>query len=143
MRKTILVMILAGTAMIAPGMASAAHASHGHGWYASGHNVGGLSLSFVVGQPFRGYGAGSYYRFNRPIYYRGAHCTSRCFVRHGVYYHARSCPVARGYYRYHNVRYAPRYVRYYDNGYGYHRHYRHYYRGSYYRGDSCARPYWR
>ncbi|MEA2690877.1 MAG: hypothetical protein QOJ16_264 [Acidobacteriota bacterium] len=158
MRKTLLVLALAGTAMFAPGMTSAAHASHGYGWYSSGpgFNVGGLTLSFVYGQPFRGYGPDSYYRFNRPIHYRGAHCTSRCYVDHGTYYHARGCPVVRGYFRSYNVdpyrayvHYAPRYARYSDSGYGYHRRYRHYYRegyrrpgyyGSYYRGDSCARP---
>jgi hypothetical protein len=147
MRKILLVLALTSAAMIAPGMTSAAHA-HGYrgGWYSRGpgFNGGGLTLSFVVGQPYYGYGADSYYRFNRPIYYRGAHCSSRCFVDHGVYYHARSCPVVRSYFRVHRiapyrtyVRYAPRYGRYYGRRY----YDRGYYGGSYYPGDACARPY--
>ena len=63
-------------------------------------------------------------RFPRPIAYRGVHCTDRCFLDHGVYYHDRGCPVVNAYFRSYGMdpyqvysRYAPRYDGYYDGGY--------------------------
>jgi hypothetical protein len=88
----------------------------------------------VLGQPFANYGPSYYYRAYAPIAYSGYHCTDRCFVDHGVYYHDRACPVVRHYFAEYRVdpydtyvRYAPRYDQYYDGGY-YERH------GGYYDG---------
>jgi len=123
MRKTLLTLALAGALMMAPGLTPAAHAG-GYGWLSvgSGFRVGGLGLSLVFGRPF-GY-PGTYYRFPRPIVYRGVHCTSRCFIDHGVYYHDRACPVVNAYFRSYRVdpyqvysQYAPRYDGYYGGGY--------------------------
>jgi hypothetical protein len=133
MRKLLLVLTLAGATMIAPGLTPAAHA---YGWFSvgTGFRVGPLSLSFVLGQPFRSYAPAYYYRAYQPIAYSGYHCTDRCFVDHGVYYHDRACPVVRHYLAEYRVdpydsyvRYAPRYDGYYDDGY-YERH------GAYYDG---------
>ncbi len=136
MRKMLLVLTLAGATMIAPGLTPAAHA---YGWFSAGagFHVGPLSLSFVLGQPFRNYAPAYYYRAYEPIAYPGYHCTDRCFVDHGVYYHDRACPVVRHYLAEYQVdpyqvyvNYAPRYDRYYDGGY-YERH-GGYYGGGYY-----------
>jgi hypothetical protein len=133
MRKMLLVLTLAGATMIAPGLTPAAHA---YGWFSAGagFHVGPLSLSLVLGQPFSNYGPSYYYRAYAPIAYSGYHCTDRCFVDHGVYYHDRACPVVRHYFAQYRVdpydtyvRYAPRYESYYDGGY-YERH------GGYYDG---------
>jgi len=119
--------------MIAPGLTPAAHA---WGWLSigGGFHVGPLSFSLVLGQPFRAYSPAYYYRAYQPIAYPGYHCTDRCFVDHGVYYHDRACPVVRHYFDSYRVdpydtyvRYAPRYGSYYDGGY-YERH------GGYYDG---------
>lgn len=127
MRKSLFTLALASTLLIAPGLTPAAHArphGGGYGWLSvgSGFRVGGLNLSLVFGRPF-GYNS-YYYRFPRPIAYHGAHCTSRCFVDHGVHYHDRGCPVVRAYFSDYGVdpyeyysRYAPRYDGYYDDGY--------------------------
>jgi hypothetical protein len=121
MRKVLSTLALAGTLMMMPGLTPAAHAG-GYGWLSvgSGFRVGGLSLSLVFGQPF-GY-PGYYYRFPRPIAYRGVHCTSRCFIDRGVYYHDRDCPLVNAYFRGYGAdpydiysRYAPRYDGYYDS----------------------------
>jgi hypothetical protein len=110
--------------MVAPGLTPAAHARPGSAWlsFGSGFRVGGLSLSLVFGSPF-GY-PGTYYRFPRPIAYRGVHCSSRCFVDHGIYYHDRGCPLVGAYFRGYGYdpydlysRYAPRYDGYYDGYY--------------------------
>ncbi|HTQ78770.1 MAG TPA: hypothetical protein VMM92_02155, partial [Thermoanaerobaculia bacterium] len=129
MRKMLLTLTLAGAALLAPGLTPAAHAG-GFGWFAvgAGFRVGGLHLSFVLGQPFAAYAPAYYYRSYEPITYAGYRCTSRCFIDHGVYYHDRACPVVHQYlaayrvdpYRAY-VNYAPRYQRYYDGGY-YERH---------------------
>lgn len=140
MRKMLLVLTLAGATMIAPGLTPAAHA---YGWFSAGagFHVGPLSLSFVLGQPFSNYGPSYYYRASEPIAYPGYHCTDRCFVDHGAYYHDRGCPVVRHYLARYQVdpydvyvRYAPRYDRYYDGGY-YERH------GAYYGGGYGGRYY--
>jgi hypothetical protein len=133
MRKLLLVLTLAGATMIAPGLTPAAHA---RGWLSvgTGFRVGGLNLSFVLGAPFAHYAPAYYYRAYQPIVYPGYHCTDRCFVDHGAYYHDRACPVLHHYFAQYRVdpydtyvRYAPRYDGYYDNGY-YERH------GGYYDG---------
>lgn len=133
MRKMLLVLTLAGATMIAPGLTPAAHA---YGWFSAGagFHVGPLSLSFVLGQPFAGYGPSYYYRAYEPIAYPGYRCTDRCFVDRGVYYHDRGCPVVRHYLAQYQVdpydvyvQYAPRYGSYFDGGY-YERH------GGYYGG---------
>jgi hypothetical protein len=141
MRKGLLTLALAGTLMMAPGFIPAAHAQPGHGWLSvgSGFRVGGLNLSLVFGRPF-GYNS-YYYRFPRPISYHGAHCTSRCFVDHGVHYHVRGCPVVDAYfhsygadpYQYYS-RYAPRYDGYYNDGYYNPSYYDSYYDRGYYGG---------
>ncbi len=146
MRKMLLVLTLAGATMIAPGLTPAAHA---YGWFSAGvgFHVGPLSLSFVLGQPFAGYGPGYYYRAYEPIAYSGYHCTDRCFVDHGVYYHDRACPVVRHYFAQYRVdpydsyvRYAPRYGSYYDGGY-FERHGGYYYGGGYANRGSYDRGY--
>jgi hypothetical protein len=132
MRKALLSLALAGTLMVAPGLTPAAHAHGSSVWlsFGSGFRVGGLSLSLAFGRPF-GY-PGYYYRFPRPIAYRGVHCTSRCFVDHGIHYHDRGCPLVHAYFRQYGAdpyqiysRYAPHYDGYYDGGY---------YGGGYYDG---------
>jgi hypothetical protein len=144
MRKALLSLALASTLMVAPGLTPAAHARPGSAWlsFGSGFRVGGLSLSLVFGSPF-GY-PGYYYRFPRPIAYRGYHCTSRCFVDHGVYYHDRGCPLVGAYFRGYGYdpydiysRYAPPYDGYYDGYYG-----GGYYDGGYYGGGYYNRGYY-
>jgi hypothetical protein len=122
MRKILLVSALAAALMIVPGAVPPAHAG-GFGWLSVGasFHIGPLSLALVFGRPFGS--EGYYYRFPQPIAYRGIHCTSRCFVDHGVYYHDRACPVVNAYFRAYRVdpyqvyvRYAPR-IEGYGGGY--------------------------
>ncbi|HXO20302.1 MAG TPA: hypothetical protein VOA87_10320 [Thermoanaerobaculia bacterium] len=139
MRKMLMTAILAGATMFAPGLTAPAHA---YGWFSigTGFRVGGLSLSFVLGQPFAAYAPAYYYRAYQPIAYGGYHCTSRCFVDHGVYYHDRACPVVSAYFRNYGydpeaafIRYAPQYDGYYNGG--------GYYGGGYYGGSYYRRSY--
>jgi hypothetical protein len=125
MRKMFSVLVLSSLGALAPGLTPAAHA-RGLGWLAAGlgFRVGPLSLSFVLGDPFPGYGPSYYYQSSGPIAYPGVHCDDRCFIDHGVYYHDRACPVVQHYLAEYGVdpyqayvRYAPRYGRYFDGGY--------------------------
>jgi len=147
MRKALAILTLTGIFLVTPALTPAAHAG-GFGWLSvgTGFRVGGLNLSLVFGQPF-GYG-GTYYRFPRPIVYRGVHCTSRCFIDHGVYYHDRNCPLVGAYFRSYGYdpyqvysRYAPSYDGYYD-GYGGGYDGGGYYDGGYYDGGYYADPYY-
>lgn len=126
MRKHLLTVALAGAIMIAPGLVPQARADHG--WFAggTGFRVGAAHLSFFFGQPFARYAPAYYYRYDRPISYRGYHCSDRCYRQGGYYYHHESCPVVRAHFRAYNVdpyaaysRYAPRYDSYYSGYDGY------------------------
>lgn len=107
-------------ALLVPPMASAVHDQGSSFTVGSRFNIGGLAVALVISDRSPRY---PYYRFPRRIAYRGYHCTDRCFVRGGHYYHARSCPVANIYFRNHHfapshfwARSAPRvhYPRYYS-----------------------------
>jgi len=123
MRKLLLALTLTGAALVAPGLASPAHARVafrvGAGFYA-----GPLQLSLVFGQPLRAPHVGYFYRSARPIVFPGYSC-DQCYVDGGYYYYDRGCPLVSAYFRRYNLdpevvfhRYAPR-VSYYDDGYGY------------------------
>lgn len=86
-------------ALLMPLTASAVHDQGSSFSVGSRFNVGGLNVALVYSNRSPRY---PYYRFPRRIAYRGYHCTDRCFVRGGHYYHARSCPVAAHYFRNHH-----------------------------------------
>src|SRR5215208_4391511 len=133
MRKLLLTAALVGTLMTAPGLVPQASASRG--WFATGagFRVGAAHISFVFGQPFSRYAPAYYYRYDRPISYRGHSCSRYCYRDSGHYYHHESCPLVRAHFRAYSVdpywaysRYAPRsdydgydgyYSGHYDSGY--------------------------
>ncbi|HET7177616.1 MAG TPA: hypothetical protein VFI63_02900, partial [Solirubrobacterales bacterium] len=140
MRKLLLALTLTGAALVAPGLASPAHARVafrvGTGFYA-----GPLQLSLVFGQPLHAPRVGYFYRSARPIVFPGYSC-SQYFVDGGYYYYDRGCPLVTAYFRHYNLdpnvvfqRYAPRVSYgddgYYDDGYGYDGGYYDGYDGSY------------
>ncbi|MGH9379375.1 MAG: hypothetical protein ACRD2Z_01990 [Thermoanaerobaculia bacterium] len=102
---------LAFTALVAgvllmPATADAVH-DQGRNFSIRSHvNIGGLDVAFAYGSYGR-YAPAYYYRFPRPIAYHGYHCTDRCFVGGGHYYHYQSCPVVSIYFR--NHRFDPGY----------------------------------
>lgn len=121
MRKLLLALTLTGAALVAPGLATPAHARVafrvGAGFYA-----GPLQLSLVFGQPLHAPRAGYFYRAARPIVFPGYSC-NQYYVDGGYYYYDRGCPLVTAYFRHYNLdpqvvfnRYAPQ-VGYYDDGY--------------------------
>jgi hypothetical protein len=139
MRKRILTAALAGTLLIAPGFVPQARADHGWFSVGAGFRVGLAHIALVFGQPVGygyGYGPAYYYRYDRPISYRGHHCSRYCYREGGYYYHHESCPLVHAHFRAYSVdpysaysRYAPR------GGYGYRPYYDDYYSDSGYYGD--------
>jgi hypothetical protein len=126
MRKRLMIAVLGGAMLVAPGLVPPARASHD--WLAIGtaFQVGAAYISFVFAPPGYGYRPAYFYRFDRPIGYRGLRCSRYCFHEGGYYYHHASCPLAAAHFSYYGVdpywaydRYAPRYDGYdrYD-GYG-------------------------
>jgi hypothetical protein len=127
-----MIAVLAGSMMFAPGLIPEARASHD--WFAIGtaFRVGAAHISFVFGTPSYGYAPAYYYRYDRPIRYRGHQCSRSCFHDAGYYYHHESCPLVAVHFSSYRVdpywaydRYAPRYDgyrgrsyrgRYYDDG---------------------------
>lgn len=88
-------------ALLVPPTASAVH-DQGRNFSIRSHvNIGGLDVAFAYGRYGR-YAPAYYYRFPRPVAYRGYHCTDRCFVGGGHYYHHQSCPIATIYFRNHH-----------------------------------------
>lgn len=126
MRNRLMIAVLGGAMMVAPGLTPQARASHD--WFAIGtaFRVGAAYISFAFGQPsYYGYAPPYYYRFDRPVHYREARCSRQCFHEAGYYYHHDSCPLVATHFRHYGVdpywaydRYAPRYGGY-DRGYGY------------------------
>lgn len=92
--------LLTGTLLV-PVPASAVHDQGSNFSIRSHVNIGGLDVAFAYGKYGR-YAPAYYYRFPRPIAYRGYQCTDRCFVGGGHYYHHSSCPVASIYFRNHS-----------------------------------------
>ncbi len=133
MRKMLVSAALAGATMLAPGFTPEARASHD--WFAigTGFRVGLAHISFVFGRPSYGYEPAYYFRYDRPIRYRGHSCSRYCFHDAGYYYHHESCPLVGAHFRSYDVdpywafsRYAPRFDGYdrgddrgYDGDYGY------------------------
>jgi hypothetical protein len=146
MRKLLLTTTLIGTTLIAPGLVPQAQA---HDWLSvgGGFRVGAAHISFVFGGPGAHYGPAYYYRYDRPIRYRGHSCNRYCFRESGHYYHHEACPLVHAHFRAYDVdpywaysRYAPR------HDYGYRGHYDGYYSGGgysrgggYYGGDRYDR----
>lgn len=122
MHKRVLIVLLCGAMMVAPGLVAPASASHSWLSIGTAFRIGPAFISFVFAPPGYGYSPAYFYRFDRPIRYGGAHCSRYCFHEGGYYYHHASCPLAAAHFSYYNVdpywaydRYAPRY----DGSYGY------------------------
>jgi hypothetical protein len=120
MRKRLMIAILGGAMLVAPGLTTPARASHD--WFSIGtaFRVGAAHISFVFGRPSFLYAPAYYYRYDRPIRYHGHRCSRYCFHDAGYYYHHDSCPLVGAHFSHYRVdpywafdRYAPRY-----DGYG-------------------------
>ena len=115
MRTTLLVIILATAALLAPGLLDRPVEAGVFWSVGSVFSVGGLDFAFVLGRPYGAYGEAYYYRTHRPLHYRGYECHGACSYRAGAYYHHRNCSVVRHYFRQHrfyperHVRFEPRY----------------------------------
>lgn len=135
MRKTLLILAIAASAMLAPTVLQTP-AEAGVSWsIGSAFSVGGFDFALVFGGPhgyFGGhYGEGHYYRTHRPIHYHGYSCHNGCSYRAGYYYHHPNCSVVRYHFRRHRFspdRYLRSAPRYYGGSrrYDYRRDYRHY-----------------
>lgn len=103
MRKpaTLVLSALVSAVLLMPATADASHDRGSDFSIRSLFDIGGLSVAFAYGSHAR-YAPAYYYRFPRPVAYRGVHCTDRCFVDHGRYYHHPACPVASHYFRSHH-----------------------------------------
>lgn len=142
MRKVLLTAALAATALLAPGLVPQARADHE--WLAIGHafRLGAAHVALVFGRPAFGHGyhqPAYYYRYDRPIRYRGHQCSRYCFRDARHFYHHDSCPLVRAHFHAHRVdprwafeRYAPRY----RSGYPERRYHDDRYSDRRYRGDS-------
>jgi hypothetical protein len=104
--------------LVAPLLTPPAHADHD--WFSIGtaFRVGAAHISFVFGQPSFLYQPAYFYRYDRPIHYRGHRCSRSCFHDAGYYYHHQSCPLVNAHFSHYGVdpywafdRYAPRYDR--------------------------------
>lgn len=104
MRKpqTIALATLLTGALLVPAPASAVHDQGSRFSVASQFRVGGLDVALVYGSRGSRYTPQPYYRFPRRIAYSGYHCTDRCFVNGGHYYHHASCPLASIYFSNHS-----------------------------------------
>ncbi len=114
MRKTLATVGFAALISATPALVPKAHADHL--WIAAGagFRIGNLAFSLVLGDA--PYGPDYYWRTEAPIRYPGYGCSDACFLDHGVYYHAASCPLIHHHlhrYGYEPnrviVRWAPRY----------------------------------
>ncbi len=123
MRKLLATAALVTSTLLLPGVVPEAHAGR-HDWFAVGSafRVGAAHISFVFGRPLSGYGPAYYFRYDRPISYRGHSCNRYCFREAGHYYHHEACPVVSAHFGNYDYdayaafsRYAPRY-----DGYGAH-----------------------
>jgi hypothetical protein len=142
MRKMLATVALATTTLFTPGLIPEAQASPGWFSVGSAFRVGAAHISFVFGRPLAGIGPAYYFRYDRPISYRGYNCNRYCYRDGGHYYHHEACPVVGAHFHRYDVdpywafsRYAPR-NHGYDGGY-YGGHQGNYgYRDGYgYRGD--------
>lgn len=152
MRKMFLTAVLVSATMLAPGLTPPAQASHE--WLSIGavFRVGAAHIAFALGRPSYGYEPAYYYRYDRPIRYRGHSCSRSCFHDAGYDYHHESCPLVAAHFSHYRVdprrafdRYAPRYSGHYRGGgrdYGYRDRYDRYDRhGRYDRYDRDDRRY--
>ncbi len=124
MRKLLLALTLTGAALVAPGLASPAHARVAFR-VGAGFHAGPLQLSLVFGQPLRAARPGYFYRSYRPIVLPGYTC-GQSYFEGGYYYYDRGCPLVTAYFQRYNLdpqvvfqRYAPQVGYYDDGGYGY------------------------
>ncbi len=132
MRKMLLIATLVGATLFVPGLTPEAQASHRWSAIGGAFQIGAAHISFVFGHSPYGYGPAYYYRYDRPIRYRGHDCSRHCFHDAGYYYHHDSCPLVVAHFGHYRVdpywafdRYAPR-VGGYGGSYGnYDRHDRH------------------
>jgi hypothetical protein len=120
MRKLLLALTLTGAALVAPGLASPAHARVAFR-VGAGFHAGPLQLSLVFGQPLRAPRPGYFYRSYRPIVFPGYTC-GQSYFEGGYYYYDRGCPLVTAYFQHYNLdpqvvfqRYAPQ-GGYYDGG---------------------------
>ena len=123
MRKLLVAGVLVGATLFAPGLVPEARAYHDWLAVGAGFRVGAAHISFVFGRPSFAYQPAYYYRYDRPIRYRGHQCSRSCFHDAGRYYHHESCPLVGAHFRNYGVdpywafdRYAPRFAGY--DGYG-------------------------
>lgn len=123
MRKLLATATLITSTLLLPGVVPEAHAGR-HDWFAVGSafRVGAAHISFVFGRPIHDIGPAYYFRYDRPIRYRGHSCNRYCFHEAGHYYHHEACPVVSAHFGNYDYdayaafsRYAPRY-----DGYGAH-----------------------
>jgi hypothetical protein len=121
MRKMLLSAVLAGTTLFVPGLIPQARADHE--WFSIGSvfRVGAAHIAIAFGRPF-GYQPAYYYRYDRPISYRGHSCSRQCFRDSGYYYHHESCPLVGAHFSHYRTdpyyvfdRYAPRHDGYRDD----------------------------
>lgn len=149
MRKLLMTVVLVGVTVFAPGLSPQAQASHE--WLDIGavFRVGAAHIAVALGRPSYGYDPAYYYRYDRPVHYRGHSCSRSCFHDAGYYYHHESCPLVATHFSHYRVdprwafdRYAPRYGSHYRGGgdYGYRDRYDRYDRhGRYDRDDRYDR----
>jgi hypothetical protein len=124
MRKVLLTAAVTAALALAPGLVPEARA--GHDWLAigTGFRIGHAHVAVVLGRPALGVGfhqPAYYYRYDRPIRYRGHRCSQYCFRDAGSYYHHGSCSLVGAHFRAYRVdprfvlaRYAPRFDHRYD-----------------------------
>lgn len=132
MRKMLVIAALAGATLFAPGLTPEARASHQWSAIGTAFRVGAAHIAFVFGHSIHGYGPAYFYRYDRPVHYRGHACSRQCFHDAGYYYyHHDSCPLVAAHFGHYRVdprwafdRYAPRHGAYGGDD-----------RDDYYRGD--------
>ncbi len=102
MRKTLLVLAIAASLMLAPGLLQTP-AEAGISWsIGSVFSVGGLDFALVFGSPYGFYGDAHFYRTHRPLRYHGYSCHGACSYRAGYYYHHPNCSIVRHHFRRHS-----------------------------------------
>jgi hypothetical protein len=99
MRKTLLILAIAGGSMVAPTFLQTPVQAGVFWSVGSVFSVGGLDFALVFGRPGGLYGDGQYYRTREPLHYRGYSCHNGCSFRAGYHYHHRDCSVLRHHFR--------------------------------------------
>lgn len=126
MTKTLTVLALGATMMIAPGLIPAADADHAEWVFGASFQIGGAYFNIgYFPAPDAHYAPVYYYRTRAALHYRDHVCHDRCYHRGGYVYHHASCPLVSRHFRHHRfepravfVRYAPPFRIYdrYDDG---------------------------